>query len=127
MSEDTVLCCKKSKVWLPDEFLTTIVGDCDRGKFEFTRTVCHPSVVLPNGNLYIEEQDGVEIPNREYHLEQLRCGGCGGEVEVREVDVRAILDNLRQREINMKKARRERESQRAAKQDPGKSDESTII
>ncbi|MDC1142407.1 hypothetical protein OAU50_04900 [Planctomycetota bacterium] len=115
MPLDRVLCCAKSKIWLPDEFLTTIVGNCDGGKFTVTRPFTFPCMLMPNGNLYIEEQDGVEIKNNEFDLKQITCGTCGGEVEIREIDVREILDGLRQREITMKEKRRLRESQKIDK------------
>ncbi|MBZ0137470.1 MAG: hypothetical protein K8I27_13975 [Planctomycetes bacterium] len=110
MALDRILCCVKSKVWLPDEFLTTIVGDCDRGKFSITRPFTFPCMLMPNGNLYIEEQEGIEVENNEFDLTQIRCGNCAAEVEIREIDVREILDRLRQREISMKERRRLRES-----------------
>ncbi|MBK9975884.1 MAG: hypothetical protein IPP14_14020 [Planctomycetes bacterium] len=107
MALDRILCCVKSKVWLPDEFLTTIVGDCDRGKFRITRPFTFPCMLMPNGNLYIEEQEGVEIPNQEFDMTQIRCGKCNSDVEIREIDIREILDRLRQREISMKEKLRE--------------------
>ena len=110
VAKDRVLCCVKSKVWLPDEYLTTIVGDCDRGKFKITRPFTFPCMLMPNGNLYIEEQEGVEIENDESNLSQISCGNCGADVEIREIDIREILDRLRQREITMKERRRLRES-----------------
>jgi hypothetical protein len=116
MALDRILCCVKSKVWLPDEFLTTIVGDCDRGKFRITRPFTFPCMLMPNGNLYIEEQEGVEIPNQEFDMTQIRCGKCNGEVEIREIDIREILDRLRQREISMKE--KLRESQKVSKSGP---------
>lgn len=121
MPLDRVLCCNKSKIWLPDEYLTTIVGNCDKGKFTVTRPFTFPCMLMPNGNLYIEEQDGVEIKNLEFDLAQITCGTCGGGVEIREIDVREILAGLRQREIQMKEKRRLRESQKISKaklQDP---------
>ena len=110
VAKDRVLCCVKSKVWLPDEYLTTIVGDCDRGKFKITRPFTFPCMLMPNGNLYIEEQEGVEIENDESNLSQISCGNCGADVEIREIDIREILDRLRQREITMKERKRLRES-----------------
>ena len=110
MAKDNILCCVKSQVWLPDDFLTTIVGNCDRGKFKITRPFTFPCMLMPNGNLYIEEQEGVEIANSEFDLSQIRCGTCAAEVEIREIDVREILDRLRQREITMKERKRLRES-----------------
>ena len=110
VAKDRVLCCVKSKVWLPDEYLTTIVGNCDRGKFSITRPFTFPCMLMPNGNLYIEEQEGVEIENDESNLSQISCGNCGADVEIREIDIREILDRLRQREITMKERRRLRES-----------------
>ena len=110
MAKDRILCCVKSKVWLPDEYLTTIVGDCDRGKFSITRPFTFPCMLMPNGNLYIEEQEGIEVENNQFDLTQIRCGNCNAEVEIREIDVREILDRLRQREITMKERKRLRES-----------------
>lgn len=107
MAKDRILCCKKSQVWLPDEFLTTIVGNCDRGKFRITRPFTFPCMLMPNGNLYIEEQQGVEIPSNDFDLSHIRCGTCKGEVEIREIDIREILDKLRAREISMKEKLRE--------------------
>lgn len=116
MALDRVLCCKKSKIWLPDEFLTTIVGDCDRGKFLIKRTYELPAAVMPNGHLYIEEQDGHEVTKEEFDLTQVTCAKCNGEVEFREIDIRETLDKLRQREITMKERQRERESRKLDKQ-----------
>lgn len=117
MALDRILCCVKSKVWLPDEYLTTIVGDCDRGKFRITRPFTFPCMLMPNGNLYIEEQEGVEIENNAFDLTQIRCGKCGSDVEIREIDIREILDRLRQREISMKEKRKLRESGKVPKSD----------
>jgi hypothetical protein len=117
MALDRILCCVKSKVWLPDEYLTTIVGDCDRGKFRITRPFTFPCMLMPNGNLYIEEQEGVEIENNAFDLTQIRCGKCGSDVEIREIDIREILDKLRQREITMKEKRKLRESGKVPKSD----------
>lgn len=115
MALDRILCCVRSKVWLPDEYLTTIVGDCDRGKFRITRPFTFPCMLMPNGNLYIEEQEGVEIDNDAFDLTQIRCGKCESDVEVREIDIREILDKLRQREISMKEKRKLRESGKVPK------------
>lgn len=115
MALDRILCCVRSKVWLPDEYLTTIVGDCDRGKFRITRPFTFPCMLMPNGNLYIEEQEGVEIENNAFDLTQIRCGKCESDVEVREIDIREILDKLRQREITMKEKRKLRESGKVPK------------
>lgn len=110
MAKDRILCCVKSKVWLPDEYLTTIVGDCDRGKFNITRPFTFPCMLMPNGNLYIEEQEGIEVESKQSNLNQIRCAKCDSEVEIREIDIREILDRLRQREITMKERKRLRES-----------------
>jgi len=115
MALDQLLCCKNSKVWIPDSFLTSIVGDCDRGKFTITRPFTFPCILLPNGNLYIEEQQGVELGTGTYDLSHVRCSTCGSVVEVREIDVKAILDKLRDREITMKERQRLRDSQKVAK------------
>ena len=115
MAKDRILCCVKSKVWLPDDYLTTIVGDCDRGKFRITRPFTFPCMLMPNGNLYIEEQEGVEIKKEDTDLSQIVCGNCTGPVEIREIDMREILDRLRQREITMKERRRLRESGKVEK------------
>ena len=120
VAKDRVLCCVKSKVWLPDEYLTTIVGNCDRGKFSITRPFTFPCMLMPNGNLYIEEQEGIEVENEQFDLSQIRCGSCNSEVEIREIDVREILDRLRQREITMKERKRMRESGKVDKtSEPG--------
>jgi hypothetical protein len=110
VAKDRILCCVKSKVWLPDEFLTTIVGNCDRGKFTITRPFTFPCMLMPNGNLYIEEQEGIEVDSDQFDLSQIRCSSCNSEVEIREIDIREILDRLRQREITMKERKRMRES-----------------
>jgi hypothetical protein len=107
MAKDRILCCVKSKVWLPDEFLTTIVGDCDRGKFRVSRNFTFPCMLMANGNLYIEEQAGLEIPRSDVEVSQIRCGNCGSDIEIREIEIREILDRLRQREITMKERVRE--------------------
>ncbi len=118
MALDRVLCCVNSKVWIPDAFLTTIVGDCDRGKFNITRPFTYPCMLMANGNLYIEEHEGMEIPSRDVELTQVKCATCGRTVEVREIDVKAILDKLRDREIVMKERQRQRESQKVDKSKP---------
>jgi hypothetical protein len=115
MGMDRILCCTSSKVWLPDEYLTTIVGDCDRGKFRVTRQFTFPCMLMSNGNLYIEEQEGTEIPRGEIDLSQIRCGNCGLGVEIREIDIRVILDRLRQQEIDMKEKKRKRDSRQFTK------------
>ncbi len=121
MGMDRILCCQRSKVWLPDDFLTTIVGDCDRGKFSVTRPFTFPCMLMSNGNLYIEEQEGVEIPRADIDLSQIRCGNCDGGVEIREINVREILDRLRQQDIKMKEKKRLRDSQKLDKQNqPGR-------
>ncbi|RIK63340.1 MAG: hypothetical protein DCC64_07215 [Planctomycetota bacterium] len=120
MALDRLLCCKNSKVWIPDSFLTSIVGDCDRGKFTITRPFTFPCLLLPNGNLYIEEQQGVELGSDTYDLGHVRCASCGSAVEVREIDVKAILDKLREREITMKERQRMRDSQKVPKEPGGK-------
>ncbi len=112
---DQLLSCKNSKVWIPDSFLTSIVGDCDRGKFTITRPFTFPCILLPNNNLYIEEQQGVELATGAYDLNHVRCASCGSAVEVREIDVKAILDKLRSREITMKERQSMRDSQKVEK------------
>ena len=37
-----LLRCKKGKVWIPDGYLTNIVGFCDRGRFVITKTFTLP-------------------------------------------------------------------------------------
>jgi len=115
-----VLCCKRGKVWVPDGFLTTVFDNCSKGQFVVSRTFSFPCVLLSNGNVFIEEQQGVELPIDLSNVEQptpskpqaqnassvklseIRCGTCGGEVEIRNIDMKAILDKLRATEITMK-------------------------
>jgi hypothetical protein len=115
MGKDRILCCVRSKVWLPDDFLTTIVGDCDRGKFLVTRPFTFPCMLMSNGNLYIEEQEGVEIERDNVDLAQIRCASCDGPVEIREISMREILDRLRRQEIEMKEKKRLRDSHKIDK------------
>ena len=121
-----LLRCKKSKVWIPDDYLTNIVGFCDRGRFVITRTFTLPCVLMNDGNLYIEGFDKEIIDNDEFDVNAIRCGNCGGEIEVVEVDPDEILNNLRSRELNMKKARKKRQEDDAqAKKDESKESDDT--
>ncbi len=109
---DDILCCKKGRIWVPDKFLTTIHDNCSKGQFVITRSFTFPCSLLANGNIYIEEQEGMQLPICEIEgdgvqVSEMRCGTCGGEVEIRKADIKAILHQLRQSEITMKERSRE--------------------
>ncbi len=99
-----LLRCKKGKIWIPDGYLTNIVGFCDRGRFSITKTFTLPCVLMNDGNLYIEGFDQETVNREEIDLDKIRCGNCNGEVELVEVDPDEMLKTLRQRELKMKKA-----------------------
>jgi hypothetical protein len=97
-----MLRCKKSRGWLPNEYLTEIVGFCDKGFFKIRKGFEFPCTYTPLGNLLIDAIENLEIDEEDYELSMLRCGNCGGEVEfVDEVDPDEILDKIRSKEVDM--------------------------
>lgn len=99
-----MLRCKKVKSWLPDEYLTSIVGFCDRGRFTITKEFVLPCTLMNSGQLYIEGFENAILDEADFHAPMMRCANCGGEVEMVEVDPQQILDKLRSREVDMKRA-----------------------
>ncbi len=118
---DRILACQRGKVWLPDEYLTTVADNCSRGRFLVTRAFTFPCTLLPTGNIFIDEQEGVELPisvrdeqSDGVRLGDIRCATCGGEVEIRSIELKVILDELRSREIRMKQSPRDPSRTQAA-------------
>jgi len=93
--------CKKSRGWLPNEYLTEIVGFCDKGFFRITKEFTFPCTYTPMGQLLIDSIENLEIDEAEYDLSMIRCGNCGEEVEFVEVDADEILDKIRSKEVDM--------------------------
>ncbi|MHC5039772.1 MAG: hypothetical protein ACYTHM_20905 [Planctomycetota bacterium] len=120
-----LLRCKKSRGWLPNEYLTEIVGFCDKGFFRITREFTFPCTYTPHGNLLIDAIENLGIEESEYDLTMIRCGNCGGEVEFTEVDPDNILDRIRSKEVDMnvalheKTRRREKEGKKPEGQGKG--------
>lgn len=102
-----MLKCKKSMGWLPNEYLTEIVGFCDRGFFKITREFTFPCIFTPGGSLLIDAIENMEI--EDYDVDQIRCGNCGGPVEFVEVDDEEILTRIRSKEVDMNVALRKKE------------------
>ncbi len=98
-----MLRCKKIKSWLPDEYLTSIVGFCDRGRFTITKQFTLPCTMMNTGKLYIEGFEDDVLEPHDFDASMLRCANCGGEIEQVEVDSQKILDGLRSREVDMKR------------------------
>jgi hypothetical protein len=99
--EKKLLRCKKSRGWLPNEYLTEIVGFCDRGFFKIRKEFSFPCTYTPAGNLLIDAIENLEIDETDYDLSMLRCGNCGGEVEFVVEDADGILDKIRSKEVDM--------------------------
>ena len=106
--EKRLLRCKKSRGWLPNEYLTEIVGFCDKGFFKITKTFTFPCTYTPMGQLLIDAIENLEIGEEDYAIDMLRCGNCGGEVEFTEVDADEILDKIRSKEVDMRAALQKR-------------------
>ncbi len=96
-----LLRCKKSRGWLPNQYLTEIVGFCDKGFFKITKEFTFPCSYTPQGKLFIDAIENMEIDEDSYDLDMLRCGNCGGAVEFVEVDADEILDRIRSKEVDM--------------------------
>ena len=110
-----LLRCKKSRGWLPNEYLTEIVGFCDKGFFRIRKEFTFPCTYTPTGQLLIDAIENLQIGEEEYDLSMIRCGNCGGEVEFVEEDADQILDRIRSKEVDMnvalqKRSRKEGES-----------------
>ena len=99
--------CKKSRAWVPNEFLTEVTGFCDKGFFQITKEFSFPCTYTPRGTLVVNVES-TEIEEAEYAIERVRCGNCGGVVEMIEVDEEAILTRVRTKEVDMNVALRER-------------------
>ncbi len=108
-----MLKCKKSRGWLPNEYLTEIVGFCDRGFFKITKEFTFPCIYTPKANLLIDAIENMEIEPGNFSLGQIRCGNCGGEVEFVEVDDEEILKRIRSKEVDMNVALRKKECEKA--------------
>ncbi|MGE0431543.1 MAG: hypothetical protein AB7K09_23190 [Planctomycetota bacterium] len=109
-----LLRCKKSRGWLPDEYLTSIVGFCDRGRFAITKEFTLPCTLMNNGVLFIEGFENEELGEGDFRLSMVRCANCGGEVELIEADPEEILDKIRRREVDMKRQSSERRAEERA-------------
>jgi len=99
--------CKKSRAWVPNEFLTEVAGFCDKGFFQLTREFSVPCTYTPHGALVVN-LESMELSESEYTIAQVRCGNCGGAVEGVEVDEDEILARVRSKEVDMNVALRER-------------------
>lgn len=113
--------CKKSLIWLPDEYLTSIVGSCDRGRFTITRRLEMPAQITGDGRLYMELEHLDQEPlalDETLPLEDIACAKCSGPVEMIEVNPHEILEKIRNRELDMKRAATERESRRQSQTPP---------
>ncbi len=124
MTAVKLLRCKKSRGWLPDEYLTSIVGFCDRGRVKITREFTRPCTLMNSGRLFIEGFENEEIDEVGADLDKVRCANCGGDVELVEADPEEILDRIREREVDMKREshERERERERERRQASGEGD-----
>ena len=109
-----LLRCKKSMGWLPDEYLTSIVGFCDRGRFTITKEFTLPCTLMNNGVLFIEGFENEELGDTDFNIGMVRCANCGGEVELVEANADEILDKIRSREVDMKRASSERRAEERA-------------
>ena len=59
--ERRVLRCKKSRGWLPNQYLTEIVGFCDKGFFKIKKEFSFPCTYTPAGILLIDAIENLEI------------------------------------------------------------------
>ena len=105
--------CHKSRAWVPNEFLTEVAGFCDKGFFQITREFSFPCTFTPNQSLVVNLEE-MELAEGEYSIEQVRCGNCGGPVEMVQVDEEEILARVRSKEVDMNVALRERTEREAA-------------
>jgi hypothetical protein len=105
--------CHKSRAWVPNEFLTEVAGFCDKGFFQITREFSFPCTFTPNQSLVVNLED-MELAEGEYDIEQVRCGNCGGPVEMVQVDEEEILARVRSKEVDMNVALRKRAEREAA-------------
>ncbi|MCI0341000.1 MAG: hypothetical protein L0216_07575 [Planctomycetales bacterium] len=99
--------CKKSRAWVPNEYLTEVAGFCDKGFFQVTREFSFPCTFTPHQTLVVNIEN-LELTEGEYAVEQIRCGNCGGPVEVIEVDEDEILARVRTKEVDMNVALQKR-------------------
>jgi hypothetical protein len=109
--------------WLPNEYLTEIVGFCDRGFFKISKEFTFPCIYTPMGNLLIDAIENMEIEEGDFDLSQIRCGNCGGEVEFVEVDDEEKLNKIRSKEVDMNVALQKKEQEDAAEKEAGESGE----
>lgn len=93
--------CKKSRGWLPNPYLTEIVGFCDKGFFKIKKEFSFPCTYTPGGKLLIDSIENMVLEESSYETAQIRCGNCGGEVEFVEVDADEILNKIRTKEVDM--------------------------
>lgn len=105
--------CLKAKAWVPNEFLTEVTGFCDKGFFQITREFSFPCTFTPRLSLIVN-LEAMELAADEYVIEQVRCGNCGGNVELVEVDEESVLARVRSKEVDMNVALRERSAQEDA-------------
>lgn len=105
--------CLKAKAWVPNEFLTEVTGFCDKGFFQITREFSFPCTFTPRLSLIVN-LEAMELGEGEYSLDQVKCGNCGGSVELVEVDEESVLARVRSKEVDMNVALQERSQQEDA-------------
>ena len=110
--------CKKSRAWVPNEFLTEVTGFCDKGFFQVTKEFSFPCTFTPRATLVVN-LESTELSEGEYSVAQIRCGNCGGPVEVVEVDESEILNRVRTKEVDMNVALQERAAREEREPGPG--------
>jgi hypothetical protein len=115
-----LLRCKKSRGWLPNPYLTEIVGFCDKGFFKIRKEFAFPCTYTPGGRLLIDAIENMVLDESTYDITQIRCGNCGGEVEFVDVDADEILNRIRSKEVDMNVALQKRDGEIEKAQDKEK-------
>ncbi|MBI4568864.1 MAG: hypothetical protein HY719_10755 [Planctomycetes bacterium] len=108
--------CEKSVAWIPNEFLTSVVGNCDKGHFVIKREFTFKGTFTDTGDFLIEGAENILVPGAEVAVTQLVCSRCGRGVKDIEIDETELLHTLRSREVDMlRRARKdEREGENPA-------------
>ncbi|MCR4315135.1 MAG: hypothetical protein NUW37_02170 [Planctomycetes bacterium] len=103
--------CKKSKIWLPDEHLTAVHGNCDRGTFKITTEFTFRGAVNEVGDFVIDSvvDEGLIVPYEQLSLSKIVCSKCAGPVEWADIDEAELLTKVRSREVDMLMAIEEKE------------------
>lgn len=105
--------CLKARAWVPNEFLTEVTGFCDKGFFQIKQEFSFPCTFTPRLSLIVN-LEAMELAEGEYQIEQVKCGNCGGPVELVEVDEESVLARVRSKEVDMNVALRARSEQEEA-------------